>query len=143
MKSIFARTLLLLTLTIALINTIPMSAFAADPIFTQVPNMITGRVWVDFNGSGAPDGQESPLANIPVYIQRIDEPDFAMTLVVYTDEVGGYSAEGLPAGTYQVWTEHDTDAVFLLVVTIDDVTPVVRADLSIVGHQIFMPMALR
>ncbi|MCE7985678.1 MAG: hypothetical protein DYG89_31255 [Caldilinea sp. CFX5] len=143
MKTIFARTLLLIAVTTMLLTTTPMSVFASDPIFTLAPNMITGRVWVDFNGSGNPDGQESPLANIPVYIQRIDEPDFAMTLVVYTDEVGGYSAEGLPSGTYQVWTEHDTDAVFLLVVTIDDDTPVVTANLAIVRHQVFMPMALR
>lgn len=143
MKTIFARTLLLIALTTILLTTLPMSVFASEPIFTLVPNTITGKVWMDFNGSGDPDGQESPLANIPVYIQRIDEPDFAMTLVVYTDEVGGYSAEGLPSGTYQVWTEHDTDAVFLLVVTIDDDMPVATANMAVIGHRIFMPMALR
>jgi len=143
MKRIFARILLLITVTVMLMTTLPTSVFASDPIFTLVPNTIAGRVWLDFTGSGNPDGQESPLANIPVYIQRIDESDFAMTLVVYTNEVGGYSAEGLPTGTYQVWTEHDTDAVFLLVVTIDDDMPIVRADLAITGHRVFMPMALR
>ena len=143
MKTIFARTLLLIAICVVFMTTMPMSAFASDPIFTLVPNTITGRVWMDFNGSGDPDGQESPLSNIAVYIQRIDEPDFAMTLVVYTDEVGGYSAEGLPSGTYQIWTEHDTDAVFLLVVTIDDDTPVATANLAIAGHRLFVPMALR
>lgn len=143
MKTIFVRTLLLLAVTTILMTTMPTSVFASDPIFTPAPNTISGQVWMDFNGSGNPDGQEAPLANIAVYIQRIDEPDFAMTLVVYTDEVGGYSAEGLPAGTYQVWTEHNTDAVFLLVVTINDDTPVATANLPIVGHQLFMPMALQ
>lgn len=112
MKTMFARILLLVMLPVMLVATLPTRLFATDPIFTPVLNSISGQVWVDFNGSGNPDGQASPLANIPVYIQRIDEADFAMTLVVYTDEVGGYSATGLPAGTYQIWTEHDTDAVF-------------------------------
>ena len=143
MKTIFARTLLLIALTTVLMTMMPKSTFASIPVFTLVPNTITGRVWMDFNGSGDPDGQEAPLSNIAVYIQRIDEPDFAMTLVVYTDEVGGYSAEGLPSGTYQIWTEHDTDAVFLLVVTIDDDTPAATANLAIAGHRLFVPMALR
>jgi len=143
MKILFARILLVVLLTAMLLTTLPTRLFASDPIFTLVPNSIFGQVWMDFNGSDNPDGQESPLANIPVYIERIDEPDFAMTLVVYTDEVGGYSATGLPAGTYQIWTEHDMDAVFLMVVTIDDDMPTVRADLTIPGHRVFMPMALR
>ena len=141
MKTIFTHTVLLMLLPILLLVTMPISLFASDPIFTPVPTSITGQVWMDFNGN--PTGQESPLANIPVYIQRIDEPDFAMTLVVYTDAVGGYSAEGLPAGTYQVWTEHDTDAVFLMIVTIDDDMPRVTANLTVTGYRVFMPTVLR
>jgi hypothetical protein len=143
MNIFFARILLLVLLPVILVATMPTSLFSSDPIFTPVPTGITGRVWIDINGSGNREAQEIPLTNLAVYIQRIDQSDFAMTLVVYTDAVGGYAAEGLPAGTYQIWTENDRDGVYLVVVTIDDNTPTVTANLPIAGYQVFMPTIVR
>lgn len=115
------------------------SAFADDPIQTS----ITGRVWVDSNASGAPDPQEAPLAAVPIFIQPVDQSDFAMTLVIYTDVIGGFAAEGLPPGTYQIWTENDSEGVFLQVVTLSESTPTATANLPIIGYRVFMPTIIQ
>lgn len=143
MSQLFLRIFLLIALPISLMATLPTSVFAAEPIAPLMNTSITGQVWVDSNASGAFDPQEATLTNLPVFIQLVDQDDFAMTLVVYTDEIGGFAAEGLPAGTYQIWTENDSDGVFLQLVTLSESAPTATANLPIVGHRVFMPTVMR
>jgi hypothetical protein len=142
MKKSFVRILGLIVLQVVLVVTVTTGLFASDPIFTMVSTSITGRVWLDFNGSNNLEQPVLPVTNASVFIQRIDQADFAMTLVVYTDEVGGYAVEGLPAGVYQIWTESDSDGVSLLVVTIDESAPTATANLPLVGHRVFLPTVM-
>lgn len=143
MSKSFLRIFIFVALQISLVTTMAVSLFASDPVFTITPTSITGRVWVDSDASGNLDPQEATLANMPVFIQRIDQSDFAMTLVVYTDEIGGFAVAGLPAGVYQIWTENDSDGVFLQVVTLTERAPTATADLPVAGHRVFMPTVMR
>lgn len=143
MSKLVIRIILFIALPISFVATLPISLFAAEPIAPVVTTSITGRVWVDSNASGDFDPQEATLTNMPVFIQRVDQSDFAMTLVVYTNEIGGFAAEGLPAGTYQIWTENDNDGVFLQIVTLSESTPTATANLPIPGHRVFMPAVMR
>lgn len=143
MSKLVIRIFLFIALPISLVATLLTSVFAAEPIAPVVNTSIIGRVWVDSNASGNFDPQEATLADMPVFIQQVDQSDFAMTLVVYTNEIGGFAAEGLPAGTYQIWTENDNDGVFLQIVTLSESTPTATANLPIAGHQVFMPAVMR
>lgn len=144
MSKSFLRTCSFILLSISLVATMATSLFAADePILPIAPTSITGRVWIDSNASGNLDPQEALLANMAVLIQRMDQSDFAMTLVVYTDAIGGFAVEGLPAGTYQIWTENESDGVFLQTITLNESTPTATANLPVNGHQIFIPTVIR
>ena len=144
MSKSFLHICMYILLPISLVATMTTNLFAADtPILPVVPTSITGRVWVDSNASGSLDPQEATLAAMPVFIQRVDQSDFAMTLVVYTDQIGGFAVDGLPAGTYEIWTENDQDGVSLQVVTLTESTPTATANLPVTGHRVFMPTVLR
>ena len=144
MSKSFLRIYIFILLPISLVVTMTTNLFAADiPIVPVVPTSITGRVWVDSNASGSLDPQEATLAELPVFIQRVDQSDFAMTLVVYTDQIGGFAVEGLPAGIYEIWTENDHDGVSLQVVTLTESAPNATANLPITGYRVFMPTVVR
>lgn len=144
MSKSFLRICIFILLPISLVATMTANLFAADtPVMPVVPTSITGRVWVDSDASGNLDPQEATLANMPIFIQLMDQSDFAMTLVVYTDAIGGFAVEGLPAGTYQLWTENERDGVFLQVVTLTESTPTATANLPVTGHRVFMPTVMR
>lgn len=139
MNKLLLYSCLFIGLLTSLIVAVRPNVFAADPIQTS----IIGRVWVDSNGSGALDPQEATLAAMPIFIQLVDQSDFAMTLVVYSNEIGGFAAEGLPPGTYQIWTENESEGVFLQIVTLSESTPTATANLPIIGHRVFMPMVIQ
>lgn len=145
MNTNFSRIFLFIAIQLVLMVSLTTGVFASDPIFTQIPTGITGHVWLDVNSSGKADQQEPVVANAPVFIQRVDahNDDAVMTMIVYTDEIGGFALAGLDAGTYQIWTESDSDSVSFLVVTIDAVNPTVTADLLMPVHQVFMPTVMR
>ncbi|MEZ4735596.1 MAG: SdrD B-like domain-containing protein [Caldilineaceae bacterium] len=145
MTTQFVRLAVIVALQVTLFAQITVGAFASEPIFTPITSGITGRVWLDTNGSGNFDQQETLLAEIPVFIQRLDLPetDVVMTLVVYTDNVGGYSFADLEPGIYQIWTEVEGDQLFNLVLTITENTPTATADLPMIGYQVFMPTVMR
>ncbi len=143
MNKNFSRMLLMAVLQLVLVLSATSAVFASEPIFTLVPTSITGRVWV-----GSSDAhQTTPAANVPVFVQRIDQAntDVVMTMVVYTDDIGGFALEGLATGTYQIWTgnENDSDALFYQIVTIDESSPTATADLLITGYRVFMPTVMR
>jgi len=145
MNKPFVRVVIILTVQFSLLASMTMSLFATEPIFTEIPTSISGRVWVDINGNSNPQQPGIPVVDVPVFIQRMDQtdPDSIMTLIVYTDSVGGYSIEGLELGVYQIWTETDHDSVFLLVVTIDANTPKAIVDLMLPAYRLFMPAIMR
>ena len=143
MSKSFLRIYIFILLPISLVATMTTSLFAADPVTPVVSTRITGRVWVDSNASGSLDPQEATLAAMPVFIQRVDQSDFAMTLVVYTDQIGGFAVDGLPAGTYEIWTENDQDGVSLQVVTLTESAPTATANLPITGYRVFMPTVIQ
>ncbi|MBX3011274.1 MAG: hypothetical protein KF832_07190 [Caldilineaceae bacterium] len=135
------RIIYLIAIQIMLVVMGATGVFAADADSAQVPTQIYGRVWIDMGLGGEVNGQGAPAVNVPVFIQQVDTvaDDVVMTMVVYTDGVGGFSLEGLPTGTYQIWTENDSDSVFMLLVTIDASSPVAAADLLVASHRIFLP----
>jgi len=145
MTQSFVRLAVIVTLQVILLIHGSVETFASEPIFTPVTPSITGRVWLDTNGSGNFDQQETLLAEVPVFIQRLDLPetDVVMTLVVYTDNVGGYSFADLEPGIYQIWAETAGDQLFNLVITITENTPTATADLPLSGYQVFMPTVMR
>ncbi len=145
MRKQLARIFVIVVLQMIMVVTMTAGLFAAEPVFGTVTTSITGHVWLDFNGNGNADQKEGVIANEPVFIQRLDQSDddVEMTMVVYTDEVGGYSLEGLDAGTYQIWTETNSDSIFYLVVTIDNTTPTAMVDLPVAAYHIFMPTVMR
>ena len=145
MNKPFVRVLIILAVQISLLVSMTMSLFATEPVFTEIPTSISGRVWVDINGTINPDQQGASVVNVPVFIQRMDQTDSdsVMTMTVYTDSIGGYSLEGLETGVYQIWTEADTDSVFLMVVTIDASNPKAIVDLRLPAHRLFMPTIMR
>lgn len=145
MNKPFVRLAVVITLQVVALVSMTFGVFASEPVFTLVTPSITGRVWVDTDGSGNPDQQEAPLVNVPVFIQRLDLPetDVVLTMVVYTDNIGGYSFTDLEPGIYQIWTETAGDQLFNLVVTITDSTPTATADLPISGYQVFIPTVMR
>jgi len=140
-----ARFFVIVVLQMMMVVTMPAGLFAAEPVTGTVTTSIHGLVWLDVDGSGSPDQAEVTVGNTPVFIQRLDvaTTDATMTMVVYTDEVGGYSLEGLADGTYQIWAETNSDNIFYLVVTIDAVTPTATVDLPVAAHRIFMPTVMR
>lgn len=145
MNKQFVRLAVVITLQVVGLVSMTFGVFASEPVFTLVTPSITGRVWVDTDGSGNPDQQEAPLANVPVFIQRLDLPetDVVMTRVVYTDNIGGYSFTDLEPGIYQIWTETEGDQLFNLVVTITESIPTAIADLPMSGYRIFIPTVMR
>jgi hypothetical protein len=145
MNKSFVRVFVIITVQISLLATLAMSVFATEPILTEIPTSISGRVWVDINGNINPDQPDVPVVEVAVFIQRIDQSDVdaVMTLIAYTDSVGGYSLEGLEPGVYQIWTETAHDSVFLMVVTIDANTPKALVNLMLPAYRLFMPTVMR
>ena len=145
MNKPFVRVLIVLTVQISLLVSMTMNLFATEPVFTEIPTSISGRVWVDINGNINPDQPGASVVNVPVFIQRMDQTDSdsVMTMTVYTDSIGGYSLEGLEPAVYQIWTEADTDSVFLMVVTIDASNPKAIVDLRLPAYRLFMPTIIR
>ena len=144
MNKPFIRVLIILAVQISLLASMTLSLFATEPVFTEVPTSLSGRVWVDIGNTNL-DQLGVPVVDIPVFTQRIDLPDedAVMTMIVYTDSVGGYSIEGLEPGVYQIWTENDQDGVFLMVVTIDANTPRAIINLVLPAYRLFMPTIMR
>lgn len=145
MNKPFVRVLIILAVQVSLLASMTMSLFATEPVFTEIPTSISGRVWVDVNGNVNPEQSGVPVVDVPVFIQRMDQadPDSVITMIVYTDSIGGYSLEGLEPGVYQIWTESDTDSVFLMVVTIDASNPKAIVDLRLPAYRLFMPTIMR
>lgn len=144
MRKQITQIFVIVVLQLMMVVALTTGVFAAEPVGATVTT-ITGRVWLDVTGHGDADQTENAVVNAPVFIQRLDgtTPDAEMTMVAYTDEIGGFSLVGLEAGTYQIWTDVNTDSIYYLVVTIDDATPTATAELPVVAHRVFMPTVMR
>ncbi len=145
MQKQMTRMIVIVVVQLMLVATMATGVFASDEVSGAVTTSITGHVWLDVDGSGHLDQAEMAMSNMPVFIQRLDQstPDAEMTMIVYTDEIGGYSLEGLDAGTYQIWTETNSDSIYYLVITVDAASPTAIVDLPVVAYTVFMPTIIQ
>ena len=139
------RMIVIVVVQLMLVATMATGLFASDEVTGAVTTNITGHVWLDVNGSGHFDSAAAPVGHTMVFIQRLDQsaPDADQILVVYTDEIGGYSLEGLDAGTYQIWAETNSDSTYYLVVTVDNANPTAVVDLPMAAYTVFMPTIMQ
>lgn len=132
-------------LTITLLMQI-LVVFASNTAFAQelpASQNISGTVWTDFNGNGIREVNEPAEANEPVFIEYIlpESPDFAQTLVVYTDNEGHYSVQDLEDGNYEIWAGDQTQQQIHLV-NWDTTKAAIVVDLPLSGHTVFMPLMI-
>ena len=102
--------------------------------------VLSGAVFYDANGDGSRDVGEIGVPGIVIRLEGTNASNTTMESTI-TDDGGGYSFEGLPAGTYEI-TKRSSSAT-----NIDESSPVisnlvVTADQTLGGND-FREPALR
>ena len=70
--------------------------------YEYAPVLISGFSYVDSNGNGVVDANESGIQNVAIDLSGIDFQGNTVTLSTATDSYGHYEFRGLAPGTYQV-----------------------------------------
>lgn len=94
-----------------------------------LPASITGKVFIDFNSNGIPDGGEPGISGVPITLSGIDDRGAPVSQTVSTSGDGTYLFTGLRPGTYFI-SEDEQPAGFVSTVGVAGSLPgVVLSDL--------------
>lgn len=114
------------------------SLLLASTTVHEQPQFLHGMVWMDWDGDGIHDEQESMAVGQTVFVAPDIESDFAQTLVLTTDINGEFSTGHLAPGNYRLWVQPQTIDEAIVITVADERTAMI-VHIPLAAYTLYLP----